>query len=728
MKIIAVILFLLTATFASAAPRDFIVLMDTSQYMFDEYDTVIQNYFPDVVKEHLQLNDVFHLISFSDHPELELTQKISTRQDMEAILRRLLLLQPLGKYDDPLLALRFVYQYASGLPSYQEKTIVVFTPGLYEAPNQDHASPEAAKKEIGNVISEIRNRGWNLRFVLISTPTSSTLVKDKHSVQANESSPMSLDLAKMAQHENVPAYVFQPQPGFSNETLGIPRINLPKDLGKIHKDFNLNFKVSNPADSAVILHLKEVTCNGISLLAQDYSINLAPHENKDVSVPLSFSKLPSSGSQTGQFHLIFQDDLQAYPNEATIHFDYVPGLEIWLLPFGIGIGILLLLGLLVLLFKLLRKGYEHGKILANRHVEEKVKNSILQESQPDENAVQRPNVSLSSDQQNDLVRKEDKFQKPLSKQSKNLVQAETKSSEILEKPISNDEIMPQQKQDQSSQIHRAEFTPTQLIPTEPVSKKKQNLKPEWNEVFTKKQVQSSLALDSATSHSSKVAPEILSPEPDKTLDEFRTAAEAREQARREEQNHLLSTLSKSSQKSDSSFSAFLKQNNAKSSEEVKTISKVLKKDSSVGKVPAVLASPSRLIEVKEGPSKEFTMLVWTSDFLFQNTRQPANWFRFRPGERKTIGNSKANFKIVLVPVSEVVAEVSYDGHELFFHPIAQEYFPELADPTACLNMDIPVHIQGEKVLYLRFMSKTSKTEEVNKFLRGDPPALEDTLS
>ncbi len=655
MKKIAVILFLLTASMASAAPHDFIVLMDTSQYMFDEYDTVIQSYFPEVVKDHLALHDVFHLISFSDHPELELTQKIENRQDMEAILRRLLLLQPLGKYDDPLLALRFVYQYASGLPSYQEKTIVVFTPGLYNAPSQDHASPDVAKKEIANVISEIRNRGWNLRFVIV--PTSTPLAKGSSS-GSQKTTALSLDLAKTAQKENVPAYVFQPQPDFSNKTLGIPRLTFPSSLGKINKDFTLNFTAFNPTDSAVILHLKAVTCNSVNLLNHDLSINLAAHETKGVSVLLSFSQPPVSGPQVGKFHLTFDDGLRAYPNEATIHFEYMPGLEIWLLPFGVVFGIVLLGALIFFLFRLLKKGYEHGKNLADQHVEDKVKMAAEQKK----------------------LDHEEPF----------------RASTPLVKPIES-------KTEEAKALEKAEAGP-------------------------KVQTHSTRTL--VRPPAEKTAN--LGQNPDHSLDQFRNAAEAREQARKEEQAALLNTFS-SSQKSESSYAAFLKQTSSRQNEQ--TTENPSTKPS-WEPTPLPLSQPSSspslsqasiVFEGKEGPSREFAMLVWTSDFLFQNTRQPANWFRFRPGERKSVGNTKAHFKIVLVPVAETIAEVSYDGQDLLFHPVAREYFPEVPDPTPCLNTDIAVHIQGEKVLFLRFIAKTSKTEEVNKFLRGDSPALEDTL-
>ena len=690
MKKLAVILFLLTASMASAAPHDFIVLMDTSQYMFDEYDTVIQSYFPEVVKDHLKLHDIFHLISFSDHPELELTQKIENRQDMEAILRRLLLLQPLGKYDDPLLALRFVYQYASGLPSYQEKTIVVFTPGLYNAPTQDHASPEAAKKEIANVISEIRNRGWNLRFVLVPTSTPSS--QEKGSAQGKGSSTtsqkttaLSLDLAKTAQEENVPAYVFQPKPGFSNETLGIPRLTFPSNLGKINKDFSLSFKADNPADSAVILHLKAVTCNGISLLNQDLSVNLAAHETKTVSVPLSFSQAPASGAQVGKFHLTFDDGLRAYPNEASIRFEYMPGLEIWFLPFGIVLGIGLLGALIFALFQLVRKGYERGKHLANQHVDEKVRKATENDNPPREDDLRVATPVKAT---------------PLVK---------TTSSVIIPAESKKEEPKPSEKVIEPPIVEQPLVQPAARILVKPPKE----------------------PLVQQTSPN-------LAQQTDPSLDQFRSAAEAREQARKEEQAALLTTLTSSSQKAENSYAAFLKQTSSKQpvrSPEVQS-EKATREPSPVATampsstVTSSTATPrpaALVFEVKEGPSKEFAMLIWTSDFLFQNTRQPANWFRFRPGERKSVGNSKAHFKIVLVPVSETIAEVSYDGQELLFHPLAREYFPELPDSTACLNTDIAVHIQGEKVLFLRFITKTSKTEEVNKFLRGDSPALEDTL-
>ncbi|NNM55245.1 MAG: hypothetical protein HKM05_11080 [Spirochaetales bacterium] len=477
-------------------------------------------------------------------------------------------------------------------------------------------------------------------------------------------------MAKTAQAENVPAYVFQSQPGFSNETLGIPRLTFPSDLGKINKDFSLSFTAVNPADSAVILHLKAVTCNGISLLNHDLSINLAAHETKVVSVPVSFSKPPASGAQVGKFHLTFDDGIRAYPNEASIHFEYMPGLEIWFLPFGIVFGLALLGALIFALFHLIKKGYERGKHLANQHVDEKSK--IATENKI---SVQEEAVGVSA--------------------------ATTTSGSNKAPPLVN-------------------VSPS-VIKT-PESKKNESQK-EQAKPLEKTAEQPFVQQTAKTLVQPPVAN--LVQQTDTSLEQFQNAAEAREQARKQEQAALLSTLSSSSQKSENSYAAFLKQ--ASSKQQVPS-PEIPSEKSGVEPIPTPSVTPASLVfDVKEGPAREFAMLVWTSDFLFQNTRQPANWFRFRPGERKSVGNGKAHFKIVLVPVSETIAEVSYDGQELLFHPLAREYFPELPEPTSCLNTDIAVHIQGEKVLFLRFIAKTSKTEEVNKFLRGDAPALEDTL-
>jgi hypothetical protein len=141
-----------------------------------------------------------------------------------------------------------------------------------------------------------------------------------------------------------------------------------------------------------------------------------------------------------------------------------------------------------------------------------------------------------------------------------------------------------------------------------------------------------------------------------------------------------------------------------------------------------LTSPE-LTVAEQGEKKDYSMLVWTPDFVFQNTRKPANLFRFRPGDKKTVGGSKAHYKILLTQVREEKSEVFYDGENLTFRPLKPAYFPTIHGVlTPCTGKDIQVLVDSEKIVYIRFFQHVSKTEEINKILTGNLPALEDTRS
>ena len=642
-------LFLITAALAWSAPQDFIAVMDMSNNMFDSYSQVVKSYFPEVVKDHLKARDVFHLITFAGNPELQLSQRVDTKEDVETILRRMFLLQPLSRHVDTVLALRFVYQYALSLPEYQNKTIVVFLSGYYKPEAASKLTKSQAQAEIASLVQQIKNKGWNLRFIMVGPQSGEK--------GASKTGEVQLNFDKIAKLSDVPVFTYSSKQGFSNETLGTPRLSYPADLGTISQNFTFHFQAENPSNSSLLLHLKQILYKDERLLTSDASISLAPHEVKSIDVQARFSQPPTQGPQVASFHLVFDDPLRAYPQQAIIHFVYKPSWDGWLAPLGIILGILALAGILFLLFQLIRRGYEHGKALADQHVDS-AKSSVgapKDSAFPSQQVVQTLPEAFSAKKKPadsaDLKKKSSEATLPLSRLTseelrKSPEETKTQAQEAPQKSLWSKET---RKAENFGEFQ----TPSKKSFSEPLVKQKETAR----------------------------------------YDDFKGAKKTQD------------------------FSAFLK----KSEHEVQP--------NILTSLPLPNLTSPDLTVAEQGEKKDYSMLVWTPDFVFQNTRKPANLFRFRPGDKKTVGGSKAHYKILLAPVREEIAEVFYDGENLSFRPLKTAYFPTITSVLSpCTGQDILVLADPEKTVYLRFFQHVSKTEEINKILMGNLPTLEDTRS
>ncbi|HUX20601.1 MAG TPA: vWA domain-containing protein, partial [Spirochaetia bacterium] len=174
---------------AQSAPIDLVVLVDTSESMIpywkDTTDYIIRNILTGV----LHKDDTFHLISFASRPELEISRKIESEKDVQAILARFLLLQPLGRYTDLVSAIQYLYQYVIDLPLSTQKKIIILTDGIHDPP-PDSSFPikigpngqdiSGNKQQIVETAQAMRRHGWEVHIVqypLAGSPTPGTVTQ-----------------------------------------------------------------------------------------------------------------------------------------------------------------------------------------------------------------------------------------------------------------------------------------------------------------------------------------------------------------------------------------------------------------------------------------------------------------------------------------------------------------------------------------------------------------------
>jgi len=159
---------------AYAEPVDVVVLLDTSESMFPYFNEVTHYLIKDILTEQLRKGDTFSLLSFASRPDIEISRQIESNKDVEDVINRVLLLQPLGRYTDFVLAVKYLYQFTVDLPLSTKKDILILTDGIHDPPpgssfpnklgpnGQDLSNN---RQEIVEIANEIRQRGWEVHIL-----------------------------------------------------------------------------------------------------------------------------------------------------------------------------------------------------------------------------------------------------------------------------------------------------------------------------------------------------------------------------------------------------------------------------------------------------------------------------------------------------------------------------------------------------------------------------------
>ena len=146
---------------------DFVIMVDTSESIFPYFPDIMNYLIKDIITGNLHTGDTFHLLNFAGKPEVDISEKIKDEKTVENILKKLLLLQPLGKYTDLVRAVKFLYQYIKELPENTEKNILLITDGIHDPPPDSPYKYNSSKilKELLQNMQEIKKEGWSIHIM-----------------------------------------------------------------------------------------------------------------------------------------------------------------------------------------------------------------------------------------------------------------------------------------------------------------------------------------------------------------------------------------------------------------------------------------------------------------------------------------------------------------------------------------------------------------------------------
>jgi hypothetical protein len=150
-------------------PMDMVVVLDISSSMSGFYQEVSTYITGPLLKEFLVLGDTFHLISFSDKAQLEISRRIEGQGDLEVIIGRMLLLYPLNTYSDIAGALAYTEGYISSIPGRRPKNLLLISDGDHNPPPGSPAIDGSGfQKLITDMQSRLSRRG--IRFEFLKVP------------------------------------------------------------------------------------------------------------------------------------------------------------------------------------------------------------------------------------------------------------------------------------------------------------------------------------------------------------------------------------------------------------------------------------------------------------------------------------------------------------------------------------------------------------------------------
>ncbi len=148
---------------------DLVLLLDNSESMFRQNGNKAELMVSDIMKNRLSYRDRFHLISFAGEPEHEIDRVLRDKENIQEVLARLMMLQPIAEDTDIISALKFLTDYMSELPLNSDKQVIIYSDDIHEPPE---SSPfrEAAENDdrIDTIASYYKRNGWKFNVVLLS--------------------------------------------------------------------------------------------------------------------------------------------------------------------------------------------------------------------------------------------------------------------------------------------------------------------------------------------------------------------------------------------------------------------------------------------------------------------------------------------------------------------------------------------------------------------------------
>lgn len=366
---LALLLALLAACLAWPAGVEVVIMVDVSESMFPVFDDLVDYLLRDLLENRLHRGDSFHLLSFADNPETELTLKMEDASDLNAAIDRILLLKPLGQYTDLIAALEFLYGYTSSIPQQNKKLVLLLTDGIHDPPpnSPNRLDSEKALDRLLENTEKIKREGWDIHILRMPHPGEAATrlgTETEPSTAAEESEDTGalnlMDELSGGLEADVVAYEDADKESLAETLTGFSTVEFPGFLGRVRRNFSAVLKISNFANEPLRYKLIAAGSGDASLLKRPVSVDVAPSQTGDLVLALRLPRGLPTGRQSLPLRIEFADpETHISPLAGELEFDYRPGF-LWLRTITLryllySLLVLVLIAAVVLLFLVIRR-------------------------------------------------------------------------------------------------------------------------------------------------------------------------------------------------------------------------------------------------------------------------------------------------------------------------------------------------------------------------------------
>jgi hypothetical protein len=302
---------------------DVVVLLDVSQSALPYFNDVTDFVIHSVVKDYLRRGDTFHLLSFGETTQSEISQRVSvesTESDVNDILGKLYLIYPLARYTDLVGALSYLYQYLADLPVSRSKVVIVITDGVHNPPPASPTfgqGPDKVAAEIDAAASRIRANGWPVKIIKLPFPKQGEPGAPA-SGSAEAQGLSYLDGMAQSLGAEVSTFSAEEKSDLARKSLSLPSATFPGPLGKKDYAFSFPVRFTNGSDSAVGLELDRVRLGEDDILSKKAFLTLQSGKSGTIDVPVLIPDSVPEGETKLAVRLHFAGGVRVSPDNGVL--------------------------------------------------------------------------------------------------------------------------------------------------------------------------------------------------------------------------------------------------------------------------------------------------------------------------------------------------------------------------------------------------------------------------
>lgn len=353
---------------------DVVLLLDSSESMFPFFDQVIDYVVANIVKDYVRSGDSFHLLTFSDSAQLELSQSIQAEADMRSVVARLYLLYPFGRDTDILTALDYLKQYCQDLPTAKPKVIFMITDGAHTPSEKSpyaNLGKDGILAQIDKDTSELSQDNW--KFTIITVPflpdaKSSQTGSGAHGTSSSQA--LALDahdlLSRVRDGLGAPEVIFDPDKpsGDGASTPNLTSVSFPSHLGKKDSLFSFPLSLENRSQELLHYQLDGIMIGTENILRKKSFLSLDKGQKGNIWAKVALPKDTAKGELNLEIRPYFSGGLRVSPSSGRLLLTYAPNPFFGFVrsnPFAFQIFLIILVAaLLVLLIALLIRNLPKG--------------------------------------------------------------------------------------------------------------------------------------------------------------------------------------------------------------------------------------------------------------------------------------------------------------------------------------------------------------------------------